>query len=190
LRDTKTEGSRTQAAKAQNQIEDNQDLPRILRGLLMTRTAGMRPARLMVPILNSDNPRAVQFSKRALEAGLIGLMLQNIMWLMSYPETPKLYASGVKYVPEMPGYDTQTSGEDWKTIPYLLVHGYGDCEDLASWRAAELRMQGIRARPIVKIRQLPGGSFRAHAIVRLPGGQIEDPSAKLGMYKYAASLSR
>lgn len=150
---------------------------------------GMRPARWMVPIFENQNPRHVKFSVMALEAGLLGLMFQDMVWLKLYPETPTLYGSGVKYVPEHPAYDKWTKGEDWKTIPYVLVHGYGDCEDLAAWRAAELRMKGIPARPRVRIRRLPSGVFRAHALVGI-GGRIEDPSAKLGMYKYSAALSR
>lgn len=151
---------------------------------------GMRPARWLTPIFESESPRAIRFSHQALEAGLLGLMFQNMAWLQNFPETPPIYESGVRYVPEHPSFDKRTVGEDWKSIPYILKHGYGDCEDLASWRAAELRMKGIPARPIVKVRRLPSGAFRAHAIVGLPGGKTEDPSAKLGMYNYSAALSR
>lgn len=151
---------------------------------------GMRPARVLAPIFTSDDPRAIRFSIMALHGGLIGLMLEDIAWLANYPQTPGIYASGVKYVPEHPAFDKKTLGEDWKTIPQLIVDGYGDCEDLAAWRAAELRVRGIPAIPIVKVRRLPnGGPWRAHAVVSI-GGKIEDPSAKLGMYNYSAALSR
>jgi len=150
----------------------------------------MHFARWLAPIYASSSPRNIAFSHMALEGALLGLMAENIAWLKFYPETPDLYRSGVRYVPELPQFDPKTEGEDWKTIPYVWSDGYGDCEDLACWRAAELWVRvGVRARPIVRQRQLPNGNFRAHVMVQYPNGQIEDPSAKLGMYDYSEALA-
>ena len=54
----------------------------------------------------------------------------------------------------------------------LIRVGEGDCEDLAGYRAAELRMVGEPAR--VKIVPTSRGSY--HAIVERGDGSLEDPS--------------
>lgn len=154
---------------------------------------GMRPARLIVPIFSGSTPKDIAFSTDAIKAGVIGLMLINCAWLKHYPKTPKLYESGVIYVPEQRrtvkvaglGEKVIEYGEDWQSIPAALKAKKADCEDLAAWRAAELRMQGIQATPHIKVRKLPSGAWCAHAVVKLPNGRIEDPSAKLGMYAYS-----
>jgi hypothetical protein len=58
-----------------------------------------------------------------------------------------------------------------------MRRGGGDCEDLATWRAAELRAVGEPARVIV-YRSAPSV---LHAVVRRGDGRIEDPSRRLGM---------
>jgi Transglutaminase-like superfamily len=154
---------------------------------------GMRPARLIVPIFESNDPRDIAFSTDAIRAGVTGLMLINCVWLKYHPDTPPLYESGVIYVPEKRrviniagiGEKVLEYGEDWQSIPAALKKKKADCEDLAAWRAAELRMKGIKARPWIKVRKLPSGAWRAHAVVKWPNGRIEDPSAKLGMYAYS-----
>lgn len=149
---------------------------------------GMRPAQIMAPIFASHDPKQIEFSRLALKAGVIGLMLQDCVWLNLYPNTPPIYQAGVIYKPERRQVDVNGNvleyGEAWQTIPYVIHHGYGDCEDLGAWRAAELRMKGIAATPEIKIRKLPSGHWRAHVVVKWPNGKIEDPSAKLGMYAY------
>lgn len=138
---------------------------------------GLATPRLLMPILASRTSRHLAFSQDALDAGLKGLVLMNVAWLKHYPETPALYDSGVIYRPEF-------AVEDWETIPYIIYRGYGDCEDLASWRAAELRGKGINAWSVAKLRRMPNGAIRGHAVVRYPSGREEDPSARLGMYLY------
>jgi hypothetical protein len=104
---------------------------------------------------------------------------------------PPLYAAGVVYEEEAPGR------EDWLDAPAVLRAGAADCEDLAAWRTAELRVAGYDAEPVIKwqwlprdvmIRQgypaakLPGkGVWLVHCCVRWPDGTIEDPSKILGM---------
>lgn len=150
---------------------------------------GMRPAQLMVPIFASDDERHIEFSRQALKAGVMGLMLIDCVWLKFYPETPDLYESGVYYKPERRVVHYSgcviEHGEEWQSIPWVMHRGYGDCEDLGAWRAAELRIRyGIAANPEIKVRKLPSGAWRAHVVVKYPCGRIEDPSAKLGMYTY------
>jgi hypothetical protein len=105
---------------------------------------------------------------------------------------PRLYDSGVRYREEKPG------AEDWPDIPAVLAQGWGDCEDLAAYRAAELRVyDGIDAEPVIKWRWIPteemiaagykrknlprSGIWLVHCLVRYPNGEIEDPSKLLGM---------
>ena len=105
---------------------------------------------------------------------------------------PRLYDSGVVYKEEKPGR------EDWPDIPKVLSQGWGDCEDLAAYRAAELRVyDGIDAEPVIKWKWIPVEEMRAagwarhklprdgiwlvHCLVRHQDGTIEDPSLLLGM---------
>ncbi len=113
----------------------------------------------------------VPASKATLTAALLGLTAVNVVLLQRKPNAPKLYASGVRYRAEPKGR------EKWLTIPQVLSRGFGDCEDLAAWRAAELQCAGIGARAVV----IRSGPKTFHAVVRWPDGRIEDPSRRLGM---------
>ena len=99
---------------------------------------------------------------------------------------PKLYQAGVVYRRE-------DRSENWLDIPHVIAAGWGDCEDLAFWRVAELREEGIKAAPFAKWRRV-NGTFKYHALVRrfAPGRDhlgrqinsnawLEDPSRRLGM---------
>lgn len=102
---------------------------------------------------------------------------------------PPLYESGVRY-------QRENGTEEWLDIPTIIEAGWGDCEDLACWRVAELRTQGKHAGPYVRFRRI-GGVFHYHALVRhyrpvaipyrgrvltrMVPDEIEDPSRKLGM---------
>jgi hypothetical protein len=113
---------------------------------------------------------------------------------------PLLYRAGIHYEREKNGT------EIWPDIPSLLsgVMGkgdfpgiWGDCEDLACWRVAELREMARNApagsplkifektKPFAKWRRRSGGVYAYHALVRLPDGQLEDPSLALGMGREA-----
>ena len=64
----------------------------------------------------------------------------------------------------------------------MLGRGFGDCKDLACFRAAELVVkEGIDARPFVKRRFYPNGFALYHVVVIKPDGSEEDPSLALGM---------
>lgn len=114
-------------------------------------------------------------------AGLVGLrvmaQLQMLRAIKAGSPLPPLYRSGVRYVGEKRGR------ERWQLPLTTLRKRRGDCEDLASYLAAEMRLKGIPAEAV--IRQIKPGL--KHALVMLParglGGRIryEDPSARLGM---------
>lgn len=96
----------------------------------------------------------------------------DVLYLRAHPRTPLLKASGVVY-------KTQPHGcERFKTIPNVIAAGNGDCDQLAPWRAAELRVRhGVKAMPEVKRM----GENLWHVYVRMPDGSVEDISAHLGM---------
>lgn len=105
-------------------------------------------------------------------------------YLRTFPETPALYRSGVRYAQEPPGI------EDFCDIPTILQsfhqrnpgeRVFVDCEDLAAWRAAELRLAGVRAVPTFNFSPMIGGGASFHVQTLRPDGVIEDPSVRLGM---------
>lgn len=96
---------------------------------------------------------------------------------------PSLYASGVRYQPEPRASSLATAAqsvEDFAPVPVVLSRGWGDCDDLAAWRCAELQADGYSAD--VDVRETPRSTPAArrwHIVVALPTGATEDPSARL-----------
>lgn len=117
---------------------------------------------------------------QALEALAEGLVLLNV-WMFEHAdsvggiEMPPLYSTGVVYRRE-------PSGREWwqavSDVLGVISKRSGDCEDLAAFRAAELRYyEGIDAR--VAVVQTKRGSY--HAVVEYPDGTREDPSRVLAI---------
>lgn len=142
--------------------------------------AHFAPLQIALEGLTQINEWQIRRSLRRAELGLTDKVI------------PPLYAAGVIYREEAPGH------EDWLDAPAVLKQGYADCEDLAAYRTAELRVAGFTdVEPVIKyqwipremmIRQgypahkLPGrGVWLVHCCVRWPDGRIEDPSKILGM---------
>lgn len=85
---------------------------------------------------------------------------------------PGLYETGVKY--------KLTPYRVWRTPGEIVASGWGDCENLSSYRSAELRNSGED--PSAHVQVYPTGPGRFHAVVIRDGGSaIEDPSKELGM---------
>lgn len=119
---------------------------------------------------------SVEAGKRIMRLLLEALIQANEIYLREHPETPLLYGAGVHYEREPRGI------EDWCGIAEVRARGWGDCEDLAAWRAAELRVRfGIPAVCTFTDRLLPGNLLMFHILTQLPDGRVEDPSRKLGM---------
>lgn len=114
-------------------------------------------------------------TERTIRVLLRALVAVDLLYLLRHPETPQLYDSGVVYQEEPPG------AEDWQDVPTCLRFGWGDCEDLACWLAAEYQIKGVNAEPFASSTALEGGVTLYHIRVRLPDGRIEDPSRILGM---------
>ena len=110
--------------------------------------------------------------KFELEGVLLGMVLASAGSPQD-SDLPLLYGSGIRYERE--------DQEAWKMPRQTLLSRRGDCEDLAVYRAAELRRLGIdrHARPII----IRTGPFTLHAIVQRGNGTREDPSRALGMIR-------
>lgn len=118
------------------------------------------------------NERDKERSQKSILILLNALVAINMEWLKAHPRTPGLYQSGIRYERE--------NVEVWQAIPQLLASKRGDCEDLACYLTAELRMKGVMAKPFLKSKRV--GNFTLfHVVVMLPDGRILDPSKRLGM---------
>lgn len=86
---------------------------------------------------------------------------------------PLLFKSGVRYQSEPPGEEV------WQLPWQTMQLGYGDCEDLAAWLAAErwLYARDFACRAI--LRDWESGVL--HCLVRCGDGRVIDPSRILGM---------
>jgi hypothetical protein len=105
-------------------------------------------------------------------AGLAGEVLEDVA--RRGKPLPPLFESGVVYRREKPGREV------WQTPAQTYRKLAGDCEDLATWRVAELRRAGYPA----KVRVKRGGFRLWHIYVRYFDGTRwvdEDPSKLLGM---------
>jgi len=80
----------------------------------------------------------------------------------------------VRWKPEPRGH-----GEHFDSADTVTARGWGDCDDLAPYWAAELRETGVD--PAAKVTIKRTGAHRWHAIVRRSDGSIDDPSAAAGM---------
>jgi len=112
-------------------------------------------------------PEAIE----ALAEGLVGL---NVVLMRMAEENghevPRLYESRATYRRERRGQEFWKGALDALGVAETLE---GDCEDLASYRAAELRYMDDEPARVVILRT-ERGTF--HAVVERGDGTIEDPS--------------
>jgi len=104
----------------------------------------------------------------------IGYALEGLVALDSYlidkHRLPHIRQSGAVYKRE--------KHEDWRSALEVVHEGWGDCEDLASYHAAWLRVhRGEPARVLLKWT----GPKTMHCVVQRYDGSIDDPSLWLGM---------
>lgn len=151
-------------------------------------------------VLGSFADREDKERLRVYHDALVDFLYQfDVLYLRDHPMTPLLYGSGVFYMsePQVKTYNPAFGGvvesqqEDWLDIPNVLAKRYGDCEDLACYRAAELTVRyNIPATPFSTYREYNNFTLY-HVLVRLPDGTVEDPSKILGMKtEYAGYLER
>lgn len=118
-------------------------------------------------ILNAALETSTRANQRLLAAG-------------EAPTIREAIQGGVRWKPE-----PFTDGEHFDLSSLVAQRGWGDCDDLAPWLAAEMRLRGDPgATAIVK----RSGPSRWHALVKDGQGKILDPSVWAGM-KRRADLS-
>jgi hypothetical protein len=131
-----------------------------------------------------EDVAAIAHDHDALWTMLDALVKLDVQYLKLHPETPLLYDAyrqGLVYYQEEP-----EGQEDWLDIPTMLKQHACDCEEIAAWRTAELKVRfGIEAEPWFIWKRLPNGGNLYHIQDRFPDGHggwvIEDPCRKLGM---------
>ena len=120
----------------------------------------------------------------ALEAALEATMLANEASIHAgeVPTLSAAIAGGVRWKPE-----PYTDGEHFDLAHQVAARGWGDCDDLAPWLAAELRASGDD--PGARPRVVKTGRSRWHVVVETSDGKILDPSKWAGMKSRGASVS-
>lgn len=109
-------------------------------------------------------------SPEVLEAFLEGMTALNTA-IIRAEDLPSVY--------EVARYRREAKGrEDWRHAGIIERSGYGDCEDLAAYRAAELRVFDGEAARVKVVRT---GKKTLHAVVERADGSIEDVARALGM---------
>jgi hypothetical protein len=99
--------------------------------------------------------------------------------LIEKGEVPTFHAAlkkhGFRWKPEPPG------DERFDHAKLVIGRGWGDCDDLAPWRAASMRATGEDPGATAVVKR--SGPNRWHAIVKRSDGSYEDPSRDAGMGK-------
>lgn len=118
-----------------------------------------------------------ELSREALSIMLHCLYAIDVRYLQDHPDLVPVYRSKVRYMEEPPGQ------EDWQDAATCVRMGVADCEDLASWRAAERTVrEGRPSKPIYVEQARPDGGMLYHIVVADAQGQVvEDPSHITGM---------
>ena len=117
---------------------------------------------VQIPV-NGQDPRAIA-------SALWALWAANMVQMR--PDYPSVYAFA--------RYEREPLGrEQWQTADQLLRTRVGDCEDLASYQVAWLKVTGRDPHAKIAIKR---SSVGYHVVVKRGDGSIEDPSASLGMW--------
>jgi hypothetical protein len=117
---------------------------------------------------------------------ILDAQVANNRLYLSLHKVPPIYRSGIRYENE-PSWTFQGEPvEEFALIPIVLARGWGDCDDIAPWRVAELQHHGEPAKIRIqwKREMLPNGKKGRkyfHIVVRRGSGLVEDPCDKLGM---------
>lgn len=127
---------------------------------------------IAVPILAGDDPARVARRLTAVARGLVALAVLDLR------ERPRRRLYALARAGEVVYRREPRPRELWLCPSLVLERGEGDCEDLAAWRAAELKIGGERARVIVRMATGGDGSLY-HAVVERENGRVEDPSAQI-----------
>jgi hypothetical protein len=117
------------------------------------------------PVLDAALETSTRANQSLIEAGLMP-------WA-----SDEIKRGRVKWRPE-----PFSDGEHFDLGHQVTARGWGDCDDLAPWLAAELRARHIDPHCVAEA--IRSGKRRWHAIVRLSNGDVVDPSEHAGMSAY------
>lgn len=149
-----------------------------------------------------------RLNRKGLLAFLEALTCWDEIYLDEHPDTAPLYQSGVYYsIPEQfqknqpkpekiyaalrgvgvsdemarKQAEILLTGENFRDIPSLYARGRGDCDNVSTTRAAELRFCGVDANPFITYKKRLDGGTTIHVVTRWPDNTTEDSSLILGM---------
>ena len=125
-----------------------------------------------VPLARLRDDRA---RERCIEYQLTASALIQREFLLANPRTPSIFNAGVRYID-----DTGAPLDEWRSIPEIIAHRGGDCDDLVPWRMAELMIAGVTPQAMARIQQARDGRVVFHALLRY-GPNTEDICRRLGM---------
>jgi hypothetical protein len=122
--------------------------------------------RIVIGVPWSSNHQRNLVLRALRDINVVGLTLDPL---------PPLYRTHVRYRREARDKSGRRK-EEWLTAHEGYRRGFMDCEDLAAWRSAELKLGGVEALP-----HAYETSIGWHIKVIWPNGKVEDPSKILGM---------
>lgn len=149
-----------------------------------------------VDSIGKDDAQNLDLAKEHMQCLLDCLTAINRSYIRrrNYPD---VMSCGVRYYEDNPPPGSTCGDDDWSDIETVMRRKFGDCDDLACVRAAQLQAKGINARAIPLLRRSPG-EHNYHIVVLWPPGLrsypntvyrdpsgsgllLEDPSRVLGM---------
>jgi hypothetical protein len=131
--------------------------------------------RVILDLASVDMKKNPELAYRSISRLLGSLTAINADYLAENPQFPLMYFSGVKYRHDK-------DADYWRDAARIREIGFGDCDNLSCWRAAELQVRfNINAIPVFMHRVKPDGTDLFHIVVQYPNLIVEDPSVALGM---------
>lgn len=132
-------------------------------------------------------PGLEPYGERTLSCLLWALIYADTGYLLTHPNTPALYSSGIEWRAEKPqGRTACPEGEGQELflgVRQVLAQGHADCEDVASWRVSELRIG--RGNPSAGPRMAPSPGYPRPTVVPPPW-----PSTPTGVDVWPAFFKR
>ncbi len=113
------------------------------------------------------------------------LVLHDMDYLATRPDTPPVYESGV-----VARTYSLMEEHDFVDIPTALERKTACVDAIAAWRCAELRRQGKDAKIFLITRSMPSGGAWICLKILLPDGTTEDPFALCAHDKESKTVRR
>ncbi len=110
-------------------------------------------------------------TRESSEAAALLVLEQLVCDNLRLPVLPKLYDSKVRYRAE-------AGSEAYVDAAACVRRGYADAAEIAAWRCAELRREGLDARVMIKREprvEVEGHYYYYVVRVLLPDGTMDDP---------------